>query len=330
MRSRVAAALTVLVVLAAAGSSFAQTGTQETGGLVLVNGIRSAEFLDYRVDGEVVAEGVAGVVATSPVRLPAGDYEVTATESDDADVVIVSGRVTVVAGRTVLFANHLDGAGKPTVLVGDVAPTGLTASDEEAEFVAFHAAQAGLVSFRVSGAEAQQGLSNGTGDRKVIGAGRNSLTAVLAGEGRELARADGVEVEPRGALVALLVGSDVPPDDGFILVTFTVPPLGTPPPEPGARATSRIAGPDRIRTAIEIAKEQFPDGADVVYLARADEFADALAGGSLTAGPILLVPPCDGLPEAVAVELDRLDPETVTALGGEDAVCEEMLQQAAN
>lgn len=226
-----------------------------------------------------------------------------------------------------MYANHLDAAGEPTFVTADVTPIGQATGDDEAEFVAFHAAQAGMVSYLISGAEGQKGLSSGMWGRMVIGSGRHSLTAVLAGEGVELASADGVEVGSGEMLVALLAGA--PDASGYILITFTVPPAETPAPEPGARATSRIAGPDRVTTAVAIAQEQFPDGAEVVYLARADQFADALAGGSLTAGPVLGVPQCAGVPDAVAAETDRLDPETVTALGGVEAVCEETLQQAA-
>lgn len=330
MRARVAVAAAVVLVLAAAGSSLAQTGTQQMGELVFVNGFTSGGPVDYRVDGEVVAPGVEEAVVTSAVNLMPGDYEVTATEPGDAGAVIVVGSVTLAAGRTTLFANHLDVAGESISLVADVTPSGQATSDDDAEFVAFHAARAADVSYRISGEEAQKGLTNGASGRTVIGAGRHSLAVVLAGEGRELARAENVEVDSRETLVALLVGSEVPPDDGgFALVTFTVPPAGAPSPTPGARAISRIAGPDRITTAVAISEEQFPDGAGVVYLARADQFADAVAGGSLTAGPVLLVPQCGGVPDAVAVEIDRLDPETVTALGGDDAVCEDTLRQAA-
>lgn len=330
MRSRMAVALAMLVVFAAAGSSSAQTGTQSTGNTVFVNGSAADGFVDYLVDGDVVAEEVADATSTSPVQLPPGDHDVTVTESGDADAVIITGQLTVEPGRTVLFVNHVDASGAPAVLVADVTPTGLATTDAEAEFVAFHAARAGDISYRVSGAEAQQGLVNGASGRTVIGAGRNSLTVVLAGEGRVLARADGIEVGARETLVALLVGAEGSPGNGgFNMATFVVPLPTTPWPEPGERATSRIAGPDRITTAVEIAQEQFPNGADVVYLARADQFADAVAGGSLTAGPVLLVPQCGGVPDPVALEIDRLDPETITALGGDAAVCEDTLQQAA-
>lgn len=97
----------------------------------------------------------------------------------------------------------------------------------------------------------------------------------------------------------------------------------------GGRESARIAGSSRIETAAAIARAAFPDTARVVYLARADEFADAVAGGVLTDGPILLVPSCDALPDAVREELRRLRPDRVVALGGPAAVCDAVLEEAA-
>jgi hypothetical protein len=97
---------------------------------------------------------------------------------------------------------------------------------------------------------------------------------------------------------------------------------------PAARLSSRFAGPTRIDTAVEISRAEFPRGADEVYLVRQDDFPDALAAGAMTRGPILLVPRCGPLPQVVALEIDRIDPVRVFALGGEAAVCEELLEAA--
>ena len=101
------------------------------------------------------------------------------------------------------------------------------------------------------------------------------------------------------------------------------------PPSPGMRETSRLAGADRFATAVAISQAQFPNGADIVYLARADAFPDALAGGTLTNGPILLVHQCDTVPQVVMNEITRLNPRSVVALGGSAAVCDAVLSQAA-
>lgn len=97
----------------------------------------------------------------------------------------------------------------------------------------------------------------------------------------------------------------------------------------GDRPTDRLAGFDRIGTSIEISKREFPDDARFVFLARADVFADAVTGGVLTDGPILLVNPCGPADERVQAEIDRLDPDRVIALGGIHAICDETHDTAA-
>ena len=98
------------------------------------------------------------------------------------------------------------------------------------------------------------------------------------------------------------------------------------PGDPGP--TSRLAGPPRIDTAVAISQRAFPSGAATAYLANADVTVDAVAGGSLTDGPVLLVPTCT-LPDQVATELTRLAPGEVIALGGAAAVCDDVLADAA-
>ncbi|HUG84327.1 MAG TPA: cell wall-binding repeat-containing protein [Euzebya sp.] len=93
--------------------------------------------------------------------------------------------------------------------------------------------------------------------------------------------------------------------------------------------TSRLAGRSRFETAAAVAQHAFPGGADLVYLARHDVVADAIVGGSLGDGPILLVEGCNpDLHPATSAELGRLRPEGVIALGGEAAVCDAVLDAA--
>ncbi|CAN5123608.1 hypothetical protein BH20ACT8_BH20ACT8_12940 [soil metagenome] len=98
----------------------------------------------------------------------------------------------------------------------------------------------------------------------------------------------------------------------------------------GGRESERLAGVSRFATAAAVARFQFFDGAQTVYLARSDAFPDALAAGSLTDGPILLVPSCGDLPPVVADAVRALDPDELVALGGQGAVCQAMLRHAAN
>lgn len=99
-----------------------------------------------------------------------------------------------------------------------------------------------------------------------------------------------------------------------------------------ARSTIRLWGESRMGTAVQISQNAFPDGSRDVFLARMDNFPDALAGGSLTSGPILLVPsgPKGPLSPPVAEEINRLDPERVIALGGPEAVPSHILENAAD
>ncbi|MEE8601125.1 cell wall-binding repeat-containing protein [Euzebya tangerina] len=64
----------------------------------------------------------------------------------------------------------------------------------------------------------------------------------------------------------------------------------------------------------------------VVFIARADVFADALAGGplaSLNGSPLLLTSSATLSPET-ATELERLDPDRIVILGGEAAITAEV------
>lgn len=91
--------------------------------------------------------------------------------------------------------------------------------------------------------------------------------------------------------------------------------------------TTRIAGPDRIGTAVAVSAHVH-DRATVAVLARADDFADALAGVPLSAvleAPLLLTQQ-DALPQPVVAELDRLGVEEVIVLGGPAAIGEEVIQ----
>lgn len=89
-----------------------------------------------------------------------------------------------------------------------------------------------------------------------------------------------------------------------------------------APTVRRIGGSDRYSLGVNLAADQWPGGADTVYLARADMFPDAMAAGPMTRianGPLLLVD-VDLIPIVVGRELDRLDPTRIIILGGQSAV----------
>ncbi len=79
---------------------------------------------------------------------------------------------------------------------------------------------------------------------------------------------------------------------------------------------TRISADTPVVLAVGLSGALFPNGAATVYLARGDDLADALAGGTLTGGPILFVAPGGSLPASVRAEIDRLQPASVVALGG--------------
>ena len=89
----------------------------------------------------------------------------------------------------------------------------------------------------------------------------------------------------------------------------------------GLSPTSRVEGPDRVATGVEVS-EQGGDHADVAVLARDDVFPDALTASTLAAevgGPLLLSTPATLSPE-VSEELDRLGTTTVYLVGGPAAL----------
>lgn len=99
---------------------------------------------------------------------------------------------------------------------------------------------------------------------------------------------------------------------------------------PGAVAR-RIAGANRIDTAVAASRDRFADfSAGGVVLARDDDFADALAGTPLATavGGPLLITDGDRLPDVVATEIERLLFQgTVHILGGPAAIGDAVVTQ---
>nr|WP_282921937.1 cell wall-binding repeat-containing protein [Mobiluncus sp. Marseille-Q7826] len=96
------------------------------------------------------------------------------------------------------------------------------------------------------------------------------------------------------------------------------------------KATTRLGGQNRYETSREIALESARlQPSTHAYLARGDVFADAVSGGHLRNGPILLVPRgCGALDKNTMHTLAKLNAFQVTALGGYAAICEETLHSA--
>lgn len=103
-----------------------------------------------------------------------------------------------------------------------------------------------------------------------------------------------------------------------VLAVGLLPLLATP--TSAAAEVGRVAGEDRIETAVELSRTSF-DVASVAVVADAWTFADALAAAPLAVaagGPVLLNER-DRLDGRVERELDRLGVETVYLMGGEAA-----------
>ena len=94
--------------------------------------------------------------------------------------------------------------------------------------------------------------------------------------------------------------------------------------------SDRMDGADRVETAVEVSASGL-DAAPAAILARADEFADALAASALAAevnGPILLTNPAT-LDSRALEELRRLEVETVYLVGGEAALSTDIANTVA-
>ncbi|BAG08873.1 leucine-rich repeat protein [Finegoldia magna] len=121
-------------------------------------------------------------------------------------------------------------------------------------------------------------------------------------------------------------GTTTPSNPGT--VTPSVP--GTTTPETPAQTTkettketTRVAGADRINTAVEVSKKYYKS-AETVIIANYEKFADSLSASALSKAlkaPILLVKK-DQLDSVVAQEIKRLGAKNVVVIGGEQSVDE--------
>ncbi|HEY3317169.1 MAG TPA: S8 family serine peptidase [Coriobacteriia bacterium] len=128
---------------------------------------------------------------------------------------------------------------------------------------------------------------------------------------------------------------DAPVAYGFFKVTAfdvagfesarSAPVTGTPGP-----GVTRVAGPDRYATAVQVSRRHFTS-ADTVVLATGENFADALGASGLAgsySAPILLTKR-DSLPEVVAAEIRRLGATHVFVIGGTSAISSAVQSQLA-
>lgn len=94
-------------------------------------------------------------------------------------------------------------------------------------------------------------------------------------------------------------------------------------------SVDRLKGAHRFETAAAVSAELFPSGNDEVWISTGEDFPDALAGGTAagrSVAPVLLVNE-DGVPQATADELERLDSEPINVLGGSAAVSDAVVAE---
>lgn len=98
-----------------------------------------------------------------------------------------------------------------------------------------------------------------------------------------------------------------------------------------ASTAERHAGADRIGTAAEISRRTHPQ-ADTVVVARADEYADALAGAPLATelGAPVLLTSTGGLHPTSAEEVERLAASEAVLLGGQAALSGQVADDLAD
>ena len=112
--------------------------------------------------------------------------------------------------------------------------------------------------------------------------------------------------------------STTPSNPGTVTPTPSVPSVT---PQPQQKSTTRVAGADRIQTAVEVSKKYY-ESADTVIVANYEQFADSLSASALSKqlkAPILLVKK-DQLDSVVAQEIKRLGAKNVIVIGGEKSI----------
>ena len=113
-----------------------------------------------------------------------------------------------------------------------------------------------------------------------------------------------------------------PDQPGTVIPTPSVPGTTTPStPAEQQKTTTRVAGADRINTAVEVSKKYY-ESAETVIVANYEQFADSLSASALSKAlkaPILLVQK-DQLDSVVAQEIKRLGAKNVIVIGGEKSV----------
>jgi len=146
----------------------------------------------------------------------------------------------------------------------------------------------------------------------------------------------------RGAPVLLVKGGEVPaatlaevqrlnPSQIFILGGTAAVPNSAEHVLDQVAPVTRLAGPNRYATAIEISRATHSGPVDTVFLAAGTTFVDALVTGPVAAslGDALLLTPPTKLDGAVASEIRRLSPSKIVVVGGGTIIAQSVVDQLA-
>lgn len=329
-----ALALVAVLLAALALPALAQDdgAADDPADVTVIHGIPDAT-VDVYVNGALTLEDFEPTTITDPLELPAGTYDLAIYAADadpaESDPVVAADGVEVPAGINASIIAHLTADGEPglAVFVNDTS----TIDHLDARVAVRHTAAAPAVDVYVDGSAAITDLANPDEVVTTLPEGEYEIAVAPAGTSVDDAVIGPLDLPLPGDTLTIVYAVFSAADGDITALVQTVP-LGVEDgngEDPAARAASRLSGDSRVDTAIAISQRAFPEGADVVYLARQDVLADSMAAGVLTDGPILLVPNCGQLPAQVAAEISRVDPQEVIALGGVLAVCDSILQQAA-
>ncbi|HVL99643.1 MAG TPA: cell wall-binding repeat-containing protein, partial [Egibacteraceae bacterium] len=179
--------------------------------------------------------------------------------------------------------------------------------------------EARVTSVHVDGESISVSWSPASGSVGAYEVRRDGKAVATVASGTRSATLDGLAPSHDYDLQVVAVDAAGARRDGPSVKEATTRPASAP---PAGLTAARVAGADRVATAVAVSKAAFPKGAPAAVLARADDFADALAGTPVAAaagGPILLTPR-SGLAAATRDELTRLGVRTVYVLGGPGAV----------
>jgi hypothetical protein len=86
-----------------------------------------------------------------------------------------------------------------------------------------------------------------------------------------------------------------------------------------AGTVTRVAGADRYATAVAVSRTFFPSGAPTVQFTSGTSWPDAVAAGAFSGrrGSPLLLTPKNCVPQDVNLEVERLAPGSLQAIGGD-------------